>query len=65
MAEIEEDSAEARLEQFWDSMPFCAAICLLQELLSKNGSRRVVVKWLETMEKSVLSRVAWNSAVFG
>jgi IS5 family transposase len=64
-AEIAEDSAEARLERFRDSLPFSTAICLFQDSLSKNGTRRDVAKLLETMEKGVLCRIAWNFAVFG
>jgi len=65
VADIGEDCAGATLEPFWESLLFCAAICSLLGLLSKNGSKREEVKLLETMEKSVFYRIAWNSAVFG
>jgi hypothetical protein len=65
VAEIGEDCAGATPEPFWEFLLFCASNCSLLGLLSKNGSKREEAKLLETMEKSVLYRIAWNSAVFG
>jgi hypothetical protein len=65
VAEIGEDCVGATLEPFWEFLSFCAPICSLLGLLSKNGSKGAEAKLLETMEKSALYRIAWNSAVFG
>ena len=53
MAGIEEDSAGAVSEPFWDSLLFSSAICSVLGLVSKNGRRQRAVKWLKTNEKVV------------